>query len=75
MATVSGVQGRMEALLRKCQKVFQEGPGWMNTFEASLLLKPQAVPKFLKARSVPFALKEAIDLELDPLRKLGSLKR
>ena len=44
----------------------------MNTFEASLLLKPQAATKFLKARSVPFALKEAIELELDPLRKLGS---
>ena len=37
----------------------------MNTFEASLHLKPNVQQKFMKARPVPFALKPAVDLELD----------
>ena len=52
-------------LLDQYQEVFTEGSGPMNTFEASLHLKPNAQPKFMKARPVPFALKPAVDLELD----------
>ena len=47
----------------------------MNTFEASLHLKPGATPKFLKARSVPFAMKEAIEAELDRLERAGVVEK
>ena len=47
----------------------------MNTFEASLHLKPGATPKFLKARSVPFAMKEVIGAELDRLEEAGVIER
>ena len=61
----------MEALLTKYPEVFEEGLGQMNIFHATLHLKSDATPRFLKARSVPIALKEAIEVELDTLKKLG----
>ena len=47
----------------------------MNTFEASLHLKPEYRPKFHKARPVPFALKQAIDRELDRLEGEGIIEK
>ena len=42
--------------------IFTEGSGPMNTFKASIQLKPNARPKFMKARPVAFAIKPAVDL-------------
>ena len=47
-------------LLDQYQDVFTEGLGPMNTFEASLQLKPNAQPKFMKVRPAPFAIKPAV---------------
>ena len=47
----------------------------MNTFEASLQLKPGCSPKFIKARSVPFAFREAIQQELDHLERAGIMEK
>ena len=47
----------------------------MNTFEAGLHLKPNAQPKFMKARPVPFALKPAVDIELDRLEREGIIEK
>ena len=49
--------------------------GVMNTFEAQLQVKEGAKPRFCKARPVLFALKEAIDRELDCLEAEGILER
>ena len=68
-------QERVEALLNKYVKVFQEGLGQMNTFEASLQLKSEATSKFCKARSVPFAIKQAIEAELDSLQRAGVVEK
>ena len=46
----------------------------MNTFEARLQVKEGARPRFCKARPVPFALKAAIDRELDRLENEGILE-
>ena len=43
----------------------------MSTFETNLHLIPNAIPKFLKARSVPFALRKAIQAELERLEEAG----
>lgn len=47
----------------------------MNTFTASLHLKPGSRPKFNKARPVPFAIKEAIEHELDRLEGEGVIEK
>ena len=53
---------KTEALLDKYAEVFEEGLGTMNTFEASLSVKPECKPRFHKARPVPFALKPALSV-------------
>ena len=73
--TQQSSQASMEALLDKYQEVFQEGLGKMSTFEASLHLKEKAIPKFCKARSVPLALKEAIELELARLEEAEVIEK
>ena len=68
-------QGRLEDLLELYSAVFQEEVGVMNTFEAHLQLKPESVPKFHKHRPVPFAIKQAIEDELDRLEKAGIIEK
>ena len=65
----------VDQLLLKYNKVFTEGLGVMNNFEATLQLKEGARPKFCCARSVPFALKETIEKELDRLEAKGILEK
>ena len=75
VASVNAGAREVEALLTKYQEVFEEGLGQMNTFQATLHLTPDATPRFLKARSVPIALKEGIEVELDRLEKAGVVER
>ena len=66
---------KVEAVVGAHKNVFQEGLGQINTFEAALQLKPGAKPKFCKARPIPFALKAAIEKELDRLESEGILEK
>ena len=68
-------KGTADTLLDKYTAVFQEGPGEMNTFEATLHLKNGARPRFCRARPVPFALKETIERELDRLESSGIIEK
>ena len=65
----------VESILDTHKNVFQDGLGQINTFEATLQLKEGAIPKFCKARPVPFALKAAVERELDRLESEGILKK
>ena len=47
-------------LLEQYNGLFSETLGKMKNFQAKLTLKKDAVPKFSKARNVPFALQEAV---------------
>ena len=62
--------GELKELLDKYSEVFKEGSEPMNTFEASLNLKLNRQPKFVKAKLVPFAIKPALDHELDRLEQV-----
>ena len=44
----------------------------INGFRAKVFLKPEAVPKFQKARVVPLAHKDLVDRAIDDLEKNGS---
>ena len=66
---------KLDSLLEKYQNIFQKGLGKMNTFETSLHLKQDAIPKFRNARPVPFALKETIELDLEWLEKEGVIEK
>ena len=68
-------KSQKDHLLGKFDKVFKDEPGEINTFEAALHLKENVVPKFCKARTVPFALKEAIEQELNRLEQNGIIEK
>ncbi|KAL0821292.1 hypothetical protein ABMA28_005891 [Loxostege sticticalis] len=54
-------------------ELFKEGLGQYNGPEVSLQLRPDAVPKFLRARPVPFPLKQQVIDELNQMVKDGVL--
>ena len=62
-------------MLKRYDEVFQDELGTMKTIKAKLKLKENATPKFHRPRTVPFALKEAVEQELNRLEKKGILKR
>ena len=60
-------------LLDKHQALFKEGLGKIHPYKAKLQVRPDAQPKFFKPRSVPFAIKPAIEQELDRLEASGAM--
>ena len=61
-------------ILSKYDQVFQEGLGTFSGVEAHLEVDPEATPRFHKARSVPYAMRQAVEDELDRLVKEGTLE-
>ena len=58
-------------VLAKHEPVFENGLGTMKQFKAKLHLKPHFLPKFIKARPVPFAVCPKVEAELEQLEKDG----
>lgn len=70
--TVNQVKSRKEFVESiKHSSVFNPGVGEVKGFEASLDLKPNARPKFCKARPIPFAIKETVGEAIDKLVDSG----
>ncbi len=59
----------LQDVLDKHSSVFEEGLGTLKGFEAHINVDPTATPRFYKPRSVPYALRQKIETELD--RMLG----
>ena len=47
----------------------------MQGVKAKLLVKPESKPKFFKPRQVSYALKGAIEQELDRLENIGVIEK
>jgi hypothetical protein len=54
--------------------VFSDKLGRFNKYEVKLVLKENAKPIFVKARPMPFALKDRVDKEISRLVSLGILR-
>ena len=65
----------LKRVLDQYPAVFTPGLGLCIEVEARLLLKEDAVPKFVKPRPVPFSRIEAVDKELHRLKDLGIITR
>ena len=61
--------------LSKYGSIFRDGIGKVKGVKASLTLKKDAKPKFLKARPVPYALKPKIEQELENLERQGIISK
>ena len=65
----------LQRVLDQYPAVFSPGLGLCTKVKARLLLKEDAVPKFVKPRPVPFSRMEAVDKELHRLEDLGIITR
>ena len=62
-------------MLSRHQSVFKDELGTMQGVKAKLLVRPESKPKFFKPRQVPYALKGAIEQELDRLENIGVIEK
>lgn len=63
----------MKGLLEEFSPVFDKSIGKIDKIQASLHLKPEAKPIFLKARSLPFAIRDVVEQEINSLVENGVL--
>ncbi|KAK8783048.1 hypothetical protein V5799_015611 [Amblyomma americanum] len=62
-----------EQLKEKFKDLFGLGTGLMKGPPASIAMKKDATPRFLKARSLPYSLREKVGMELDRMCQQGIL--
>ena len=73
--TAATLEKRVAALQKEYQDIFSETLGIIMLFQAKLSVKPEDEPKFFKARSVPYALREQVKSKLDRLERDGVLEK
>ena len=67
-------QTELQSLLEKHSAVFEDRLGCIKDIKAKFYLKPDSQPKFCRARSVPFALREKVEKELKRLQEAGVIE-
>ena len=76
IATVScKSESEIGILLEKYSDVFLEDLGTIRPFTAKLVVREGVKPKFCHTRLVPFALRHAVEAELDRLEQVGVLEK
>ncbi|RWR98496.1 hypothetical protein B4U79_13970, partial [Dinothrombium tinctorium] len=66
---------RLADLLKKYQDLFKDELGTVKGFEAKIVLREEAKPKFCKARQIPLALKNKVEKELERLEKAEIIEK
>ena len=72
---LSDANPALTTLLDQHKAVFAEGLGTVKTNCTKLHLCSSVIPKFCKARSIPFTIKDIIGAELDSLEAVGILEK
>ena len=62
------------SVLDRYPDVFSDGLGKLKGFQAKIYVDPDAVPSFHPPRSVPFALRDKVEQELEQLQEQGILE-
>ena len=65
----------LDELRKRYSDVFLDELGHIRNFTAKLLVRDDAVPRFCKARPVPYAMKAAIEEELHRLERIGVIEK
>ena len=65
----------LDTLLSKYKNLFKDELGTVQNYQVKLYVKPEAPPRFRKARAVPYALKEPIEQELERLEHLKIIEK
>ena len=72
---VEAISGALDKLLEEYQDIFESEVGTLEGYTAHREVQGNATPRFHKPRSLPYALREAIEKELDRLEVNGVLER
>lgn len=64
----------LEDVLKRHSSVFEESLGLAKDFTAKIHVDASEQPRFCKARTVPYALRERVEQELDRLQRLGVIE-
>jgi len=64
----------VKQILQKHPDVFQEGLGTLSGFKAKIIVDPLAQPKYCKACTVPYFLRDKVEKELNRLVTEGTLE-
>ena len=75
LATLDIGSTQVEVLQKRYKDVFSPGLGTLKNFKAHITVKQGARPIFHRPRSVPFALKEVIEVELACLEAEGVIEK
>lgn len=59
----------LNSLLKKHEELFSPGLGLMKDIQVKLTPQPSILPKFFKARTVPYAVRDKVDQEIERLLK------
>lgn len=67
----------LQSLLKKYESIFQPPTATdrIKGFKARIILKDDATPRFLKARTIPYALRDKVDKELDLMEATGVISK
>ena len=65
----------LKAVLQEYSDVFSSELGTMKEFQAKLTVREETKPRFCRPRPVPYALKGAVEKELDRLEESGVVER
>ena len=68
------IQKEFETVTNKYPNAFSEKLGTIKGAQAKINVIPNSKPKFMKARTVPFAMKTAVELEIERMENEGILK-
>jgi hypothetical protein len=71
----SNARDQLNVLLSKYKNMFEDSYEGMKGFEAHITMKDGARTVFIKPRKVPYALKEAVEAELEKLERNGVIKK
>ena len=69
------IDSEINVLLRRYKEVFTLGLGTMKHFEAKLQVRSESTPVFHRPHLVPFAVKDAIEIELQHLEKASIIEK
>nr|XP_029719600.1 uncharacterized protein K02A2.6-like [Aedes albopictus] len=69
------LSGAVGDLIGQFPRVFDSSIGTIRDVKAALHLKPNSKPVFMKARTIPFAIRETVEREISSLVESGILKK
>ena len=64
----------LQVVWDKYPSVFQEGLGMLKGFQTKIHVDPHAKPRFFTARTVPYAFRDKVEVELKRLQEEGTLE-